>query len=165
MGAILAGNGGSSEALERAMGAKKMNIRQLIDAANYGEPSPSNLPSDEDLRKIGVAADLGYAVPPHICNLPNNRNANDFLFPDLVLAWNRFAHGSFLQWRHDPAIVINMITQSALIASDRSLGGPAHAAHIATACFANCREQTWSGHAPTLRRNESNSLPKLTRST
>ena len=124
LASMLAGQG-DGNVLSRLLDSKKVNLRALIDAASYGEPSPDNLPADEDLKKIGLAAECGYAMPPHVCSFPDTVKAGDYLFPDLMLASIRFGHGSLMQWRHDPATVLNMMTQAAIIAADRSLGNAA----------------------------------------
>lgn len=161
---MLAGQG-TPEALEKAMLSKKVNIRQLIDGAKYGEPAPGSwsIPSDEDLKKFSLAADLGYAAPPHLCGFPDYKQENDYFLADLVLAWGRYAHASLLQWRHDPATVINMMTQTAKIASDRSLGNAGKAARIASVYYSNCREQNfeWSRSNPETADNTKDFLGKM----
>ena len=137
---------GETTSLQRLLTTRKVNVRQLIDAAGYGEPAPKTLISDEDLKKISVAAELGYAMPPHVCDFPDPNRPNEHLFPDLVAAIGRFAHGGLSQWRHDPATAMNMFTEAAAIASDRNLGSASRAARIAAEYLEKCREQlfAWS---------------------
>jgi hypothetical protein len=141
---------GDTTALNKMLASRKVNLRELIDKAGYGEPSPSNLPSDDDLKKIGAAAELGCAMPPHICGFPDSRNAGQYLYPDMVMAFLRFGHGAMLQWRHDTATLFNMLTQTTAIAADRSHGSPEAAAKLACAYFAIGREQMfdWSRTNP-----------------
>ena len=113
--------------------SKAMNNLKSIEAYSNS--------SDEDLKKIGVAAELGYAMPPHVGNFPDIKQNNEFLFPDLVLASVRFGHGALLQWRHDPATIMNMLTQVSLIAADRTIGNATQAAKVAAAYYSQCRSR------------------------
>ena len=70
--AVLAGflaGQGDTASLDKLLSSKSVSLRSLIDAAKYGEPCSAGLPSDDDLKRISAAADLGYAVPPKVCNL------------------------------------------------------------------------------------------------
>ena len=141
---------GETDSLQRLLTARKVNVRQLIDAAAYGEPAPKTLTSDEDLKKIGGAAELGYAMPLYVCAFPDPSKTNEYIFPHMVAALGRFAHGGLLQWRHDPATAINMFTEAAGIASDRNLGSATRAARFAAEYLEKCREQlfAWSRSHP-----------------
>ena len=149
--ARLLAEGADPSTVENTSRRKQVNIRQLIDAANYGEPCPKALPSDDDLKRIGAAADLGYALPVNVCGFPDSKTScGEYLFPDLVLALGRAAHGGLLQWRQDPATALNTITAVARIAADRGLGSVDLAARVATEYDRRVRDElhSWSRANP-----------------
>ena len=139
---------GEAGSLQRLLTAKKR--KSTCVSSSMRLITMQALTSDEDLKKIGVATELGYAMPPYVCAFPDPSKPNEYLFPDLTAALGRFAHGGLLHWRHDPATVINMFTDAAAIASDRTLGSAGRAARVSAEYLEKCREQlfAWSRSHP-----------------
>ena len=61
-GAGIRAEKGDTTSLEKLLSHKKVNVRQPIDGARCGEPAP---PNDDDLKRISLANELGYAMLSH----------------------------------------------------------------------------------------------------
>ena len=66
------------------------------------------------------------------------------MFPELIQALVRFAHGGLLQWRFSAATSLNIIAEVARIAADKSHGSPSIAAKLAAVYIEKCREDLFS---------------------
>ena len=121
----------------------KLNLRELIDRAGIGEPSPEAVPSDEVIKKLAAAARLGLSTPPDLLQGLKSPGVGTKAFAQWLRAFVLRAVGELLLWRATPMGVLSELFQVAALAGEDTFAGE-EGFKVGVLYSASLREKTYS---------------------